>query len=31
MTSIVELFPKARRLIYDLQTQIQYVEKGHAR
>ncbi|KAG5191173.1 soluble NSF attachment protein receptor [Tribonema minus] len=30
MTSIVELFPKARRLAYDLQTQIQFLEKGHA-
>ncbi|CAM9438394.1 unnamed protein product, partial [Chrysoparadoxa australica] len=30
MTSIVELFPKTRRLMYDLQTQMQYVERGHA-
>lgn len=30
MTSIVELFPKARRLFFDLQTFVQYVEKGHA-
>ncbi|CAM9918476.1 unnamed protein product [Choristocarpus tenellus] len=30
MTSIVELFPKARRLVFDLQTQMQYVERGHA-
>lgn len=29
-TSIVELFPKARRLTYELQTQLQYVERGHA-
>lgn len=30
MTSIVELFPKARKLTFDLQTLLQYVEKGHA-
>ena len=30
MTSIVELFPKVRRLTFDLQTLMQYVEKGHA-
>lgn len=30
MTSIVELFPKARRLSFDLRTLLQYVEKGHA-
>lgn len=29
-TSIVELFPKARRMTYELQTQLQYVERGHA-
>lgn len=29
-TSIVELFPKVRRLTFDLQTLLQYVEKGHA-
>lgn len=30
MTSIVELFPKARRLSFDLRTLLQYVERGHA-
>lgn len=30
MTSIIELFPKARRLTFDLQALLQYVEKGHA-
>lgn len=30
MTSIVELFPKARRLSFDLRTMLQYVERGHA-
>lgn len=30
MTSIVELFPKARKLTFNLQTLLQYVEKGHA-
>ncbi|CAM9496501.1 unnamed protein product [Ectocarpus fasciculatus] len=30
MTSIVELFPKARRQSFDLRTLLQYVERGHA-
>lgn len=30
MTSIVELYPKARRLTFDIQTQLQYVERGHS-
>lgn len=29
-TSIVELYPKARKLNFDLQTQLSYVERGHA-
>jgi len=29
MTSIVELFPKARRLAYDLQTQVRQVSDSH--
>lgn len=29
-TSIVELYPKARKLTFDLQTQVSYVERGHA-
>lgn len=30
MTSVVELFPKAKRMTSELHTQLGYVERGHA-